>query len=84
MAGDSALWQEAMETERRIDLERELDNLEPNQRAALLLWAHVGLSQREIASLFGVNHRTVGRWIAGAKKKIRGNAPNTPQKAQSM
>jgi len=50
-------------TDRRLDLESALRELNDRDRSIVILWAQ-GYTQQEIAKEYGVNQSTVGRWIS--------------------
>jgi RNA polymerase sigma-70 factor (ECF subfamily) len=59
----------AMRTE--PDLWRALDQLDPRQRAALVLATLDGYTHAEIATMLGVREGTVSSWISRSKDRLR-------------
>ena len=66
-SGEEPVW--AMETD--PDLWMALGEIEPRQRAALLLSALDGYTHAEIGKLLGVAEGTVSSWLSRTKERLR-------------
>jgi len=61
-------------TDRRLDLESALRELNDRDRSIVILWAQ-GYTQQEIAKECGVTQRTISRWLQKSVSKMRGFYP---------